>query len=580
MQSINCQQCKSSFTITSEDRQLLGMLAVPEPTFCPRCRSIRRAVFRNERSLYKRACDLCKKESIMMYPTKTPFPVYCKPCWWSDSWTAADFAREYDFSKPFFAQMHELMLAVPRPGVIHQGNIINSEYTNRVTDMRNCYLVFGTTNAEYSRYSTTINGSKECQDCYATIKSEKCYECTDSTNCYELAFSRDCTNCRNSWFLQNCVNCSNCFGCVNLRNKQYCIFNEQYSKEEYEKKIAGFNLHSAKSVETVRAQFAEFKKKFIVPALVTRRSVDSSGNWVEDCKNVTQSFNCQNVEDGRHCYNMFTAKTVMDYSQWGAASEKIYESVNCGMQLGNVHFGNECWIQLMDSEYVMNCHNSKNLFACIGIRNSEYRILNKQYSKEEYVQLVGKIKKQMDELPYTDAAGRVYKYGEFFPIELSPHAYNETGAQEFYPITKEEAIKNHFPWKEPESRKYAVTLQAKDLPDSIHDADDGLLKEVISCEHEGRCDHGCTTALRLIPEELAMYKTAGLPLPRLCHNCRYHLRIRERNPFALWPRSCQCPGSKIHEHGENACINKFETSYAPDRPEKVYCIQCYQQEVG
>ncbi len=570
MAPVSCQNCKKDFEITVKDRELLDILKVPDPTFCPRCRSIRRNVFRNERSLYKRACDSCKKESIMMYPAVTPFPVYCKPCWWSDSWNPKSFGREYDFSKPFFQQMLELRNDVPRPGVIHQGNIVNSEYTNRVTDMRNCYLVFGSTVSEYSRYSVGINGSKECQDCYATIKSEKCYATNDSTNCYGLAFCRDCTNCRDSWLLHNCQNVSNCFGCVNLRNRQYCIFNEQYTKEEYESKIKEFNLGSALAVSELRKKFCEFKKQFIVPALVTRRSVGSTGNWVEDCKNVTDSFNCQNIEDGRHCWSVFAAKNVMDYSQWGNASEMIYEAVNCGIQLGNVSFGNECWNQLTFSEYVMNCHSSKNLFGCIGLRNSQYGIFNKEYSKEEYEKLVEKIKKQMDELPYVDKGGRVYRYGEFFPIELSPHAYNETLSQEFYPISKDEATASHFPWRESEAKKYKITLPAGEIPDALSDVTDDILKQIIGCAHAGTCDDQCTTAFRIIPEELQMYRNANLPIPRLCPNCRHYSRLKERNPFKLWPRSCMKPG----------CENTFETSYSPDRPERVYCIPCYQQEVA
>ncbi|HEY4526141.1 MAG TPA: hypothetical protein VJL32_03550 [Candidatus Paceibacterota bacterium] len=34
-----------------------------------------------------------------------------------------------------------------------------------------------------------------------------------------------------------------------------------------------------------------------------------------------------------------------------------------------------------------------------------------------------------------------------------------------------------------------------------------------------------------------------------------------------------------HFHGENPCPTEFETSYAPDRPEIVYCEQCYNSEV-
>ena len=34
-----------------------------------------------------------------------------------------------------------------------------------------------------------------------------------------------------------------------------------------------------------------------------------------------------------------------------------------------------------------------------------------------------------------------------------------------------------------------------------------------------------------------------------------------------------------HSHHKGKCPNEFETSYAPDRPEIVYCEQCYQAEV-
>ena len=43
----------------------------------------------------------------------------------------------------------------------------------------------------------------------------------------------------------------------------------------------------------------------------------------------------------------------------------------------------------------------------------------------------------MNEMPYKDKKGNIYKYGEFFPAELSPFFYNETTAQEYFPLTKE-----------------------------------------------------------------------------------------------------------------------------------------------
>lgn len=61
-------------------------------------------------------------------------------------------------------------------------------------------------------------------------------------------------------------------------------------------------------------------------------------------------------------------------------------------------------------------------------------------------------------------------------------------------------------------------------------------------------------------------------------NCRHYQRLKLRNPFKLWNRGCICD-KENHFHGTEKCEVEFETSYAPDRPEIVYCEKCYQQEV-
>jgi len=592
MEKVTCQSCKHQFEITEKDREFLELLKVPDPTFCPECRMIRRLVFRNDRSLYKRKCDLCQKESVMQYPADAPFTVYCKSCWYGDGWDYKTYGRDYDFSKPFFTQLKELMSVVPRLGLIHQKTNINSDYTNRIADSKNCYLVFSSTAPEDCRYSAWVNFSKNCQDCYATIKSERCYDCIDSTNCYQLVSSSECVNCRDSLFLHNCQNVSNSFGCVNLRNKQYCFFNEQLTKEEYESKLAELNLKSAQEVAKLQEKFKEFKKQFIVPALVTRRSIDGTGNWLEDCKDATDSYNCQNNEHVRHCFSVFSGKDIMDHCQWAGGSERTYECSSVGFQCSDVHFAFECWTNLMDSEYVMGCMKSKDLFGCNGARDAQYCILNKQYSKEEYEQLTAKIKQHMNDIPYVDAAGRVYKYGEFFPTDLSPYAYNEALVQESFPISKEEAQAMRFPWRDELQRDYKITIPAEAVPDVSTEVGDEILKEVIGCAHAGTCKHQCTTAFRIVPEELQMYRSAQIPIPNLCPNCRHFERLAQRTPMKLWPRSCQCAGPESeggahknlsphpHHDASTHCPNTFETSYSPDRPEKVYCLDCYQAEVA
>ncbi len=180
-------------------------------------------------------------------------------------------------------------------------------------------------------------------------------------------------------------------------------------------------------------------------------------------------------------------------------------------------------------------------------------------------------------------------YGEYFPPEFSPFAYNETVAQDYLPTTKEKAEAEGFRWANTAEKSYAVTKRPEDLPDHIRDVPDSILKETIACAHENKCNEQCRAAFRIIPMELEFYRIMNLPLPRLCSNCRHSERLRDQNPMRFWHRKCVCAGEKseggiyinqsTHFHGSSPCPNEFETSYAPERAEIVYCEQCYQTEV-
>ncbi|MEK7482324.1 MAG: hypothetical protein AAB620_00835, partial [Patescibacteria group bacterium] len=110
-----CQNCKQDFIIEPADFDFYNKIKVPPPTFCPECRMQRRFIFRNERVLYKRECDLCDRAVISIYPLKTEFPVYCLSCWWSDKWDASAYFKKIDFTRPLLEQMIELRKIVPRP---------------------------------------------------------------------------------------------------------------------------------------------------------------------------------------------------------------------------------------------------------------------------------------------------------------------------------------------------------------------------------------------------------------------------------------------------------------------------------
>ncbi len=594
-QTKNCQNCKTQFTIEPDDFAFYEKIKVPPPTFCPECRLVRRLAWRNERALYKRKCNLCGQDKILMFPEGSPFTAYCRECWWSDKWDSSSYGKDVDFSKPFLIQFSELLRTVPRIGNLKQGNIVESDYTNRVSDLRNCYLLYGSNLNENCRYGSWMNDAKECMDGYNVQKSEQCYECVDCAGCYNLSFSQECASCSNSRFLFNCRNCESCFGCVNLRSKSYCIFNKQYSKEDYQKLTAKFDTGSALVLEGLKSKFAALRSRAVVPSIVTHHSSEISGNWIEGANNAKIAFNCSNVEDVKYAFSLIEAKDSMDYCHWGRGTEQVYESINVGRQCSKIMMCSECWDQNHDLQYCLNCHTSSYLFGCIGLRNKQYCILNKQYTKEEYEQLLPRLIRHIDIMPYRDAKGREYRHGEFFPPELSPFAYNETIAQEFFPTSKEAATAQGYSWKEPESKQYVPTLTAEGLPDHIREANDSITKEIIQCAHEGNCNEQCTTAFRVIPAELEIYRRLNVPLPRLCPNCRHYIRLKQRNPLRLRQGRCACAGAKAlpqqntgfeyrntvaHSHGAVPCPSKFETTYPIGGREIVYCEQCYQAEVA
>jgi hypothetical protein len=173
-------------------------------------------------------------------------------------------------------------------------------------------------------------------------------------------------------------------------------------------------------------------------------------------------------------------------------------------------------------------------------------------------------------MPYVNKKGLVYKYGEFFPTELSPIAYNQSFAYDFFPLTKGEVESQGFVWQEARNKEYNVSKLAHEIPDNIEDVDDNILKEVIKCAHAGECKHECAGVFKITNQELQFYKKLNIPLPQICQNCRHYARFEFRNPIKLWHRHCMKEG----------CTNEFETSYAPNRPEIVYCESCYNNEVA
>ncbi len=587
-----CQNCKQKFAIEPEDFDFYEKINVPPPTFCPDCRLQRRLVFRNELSLYKRKCDLCQKEIISMFRPDAPFTVYCPPCWYSDKWDPLSYGVDYDPSRPFLQQFYELMGRVPLNALNNfYDTLVNSDYTNFVSYLKNCYLLFNSDYNENCFYGVEIESSK---DCYNNLAINSCELSANDVNCQKCQrtfYSIDCEASHNVWFSKNLSGCSNCFGCVNLRNKQYCMFNEQLTKEEYEQRLSEFKTSSHAEVEKLIQQARKLWSQNPVKFIHGRFNTNVSGDYIYHSKDVRDTYIATEAQNCRYCLWLLVKpmKDCWDTTEYGDGMERVYDSVTIGNGATDVRFSFLCARNVLDVDYSFLCYGGSHMFGSVSLRKKEYCILNKEYSPEDYAKLKAQIINDTKERPYTDKKGRQYTYGEMFPIELSPFAYNETSAQQFFPLNEQETKEQGYIWLAPSTKDYKIDIKAPELPGTTEETPDDITQKTIGCLHEGKCQEQCTTAFRILPQELRFYKQFKLPMPRLCPNCRHYERLAQRNSLKLQHRVCQCSGktsengtynnTATHFHGSEKCPNEFETTYSLNSPEIVYCEECYQQEV-
>jgi len=544
---------------------------------CPLCRARRRLAFRNERVFYKRPCDKCKKAVISMYSPNKPYPVWCYECWFADDWDAAEYGQNYDQARPFLEQVREVYHRTPKVALIYVRSV-NSEYVNISADNKNCYMLVESSNNEGCTHCYWIQQCRDLVDVSFSHQTELSYECDDCYNGYRLLYSKGCHDCHNSYFLYDCRGCSDCVGCINLRNRQYHVFNQPFSRENYAKFVADARLDTASGVEALRKKFAEFiaaqPRKYAEIINAPR----SSGNYITDAKNCRNCFHSYDAEDsayGEHVWR--NAKDCMDVSTAGRNASVIYNSINTGIDVANHLCCAQGWSSTF-LEYSFNCFNSNHCIGSAGLRKKDYCILNKQYSREEFERMREGIVRGMREQG---------EWGEFFPPDMSPFGYNETVAQEQFPLTKETAVAAGFSWEDhPRGTFGKETIAWEKIQDSIDDV--GALdvpKEIFVCT-------ACKKNYRIISDEFAFYKNLRIPLPRLCPDCRHARRVAARGPNRLWHRQCACLSAEAlakvdayrntarHDHGEGPCSNEFETPYAPERPEIIYCETCYNAEVA
>ncbi len=510
-----CKQCSREFEITDDDlaffRKITPSFAgkafeIPPPQACPKCRMREKLAFRNENKFYKIKSKLSSKELISPYSPDCRYTIYSSSEWYSDDWNPLDFGAEFDFTKSFFEQFKELAHKVPIPHAAISNNE-DSEYISNASNNKSCYLISNSGSNENCMYGVTIWDSRDCMDCYRIFNCENCYEVLsgyDSMSCY---WSKDIENCSDSYFLRDCIGCKNCFACTNLNSKQYWAYNKESTKEEVERIINDFN-----NLETSERQLKEKEISDYIESQSSKKnhiksSENATGDYINHSKNITNCFFVDDSEGANNCSNLNKGRDVYETSFNGPPIEGSYHTVTCGLNSYGLISCYMVFNNVSNIFYSISClDNCKDCFGCVGLRQKQYCIFNKQYTKEEYEQKVGEIIEKMK------ADG---EWGEFFPLSFSPFGYNDTLAGVFFPLNRSEAEKIGANWQDDNYEKVFDGLfyqpkiisgydpsKSPNAKDNIND----LMNSVMQCQITKRL-------YKILSKELHFYIKNQIPLP-------------------------------------------------------------------
>lgn len=510
-----CKLCGGGFEISRSDYGYFEVHGVNLPKYCRLCSWKRKLCWENEYQIYKRKCDATGKAMISVYKESTPFPVYEKEYWTSGKWDLPKMS--YDKNRPFFEQYWELFEKVPRPSTNRVG-AENSEYAHLIFDSKSCYLTFQAFQAERLIGCYRAIRLKDSASCFFCIESELLCECVNCSRCYNLKFSEDCENCFDSAFLYDCKGCKNCFMSWNLRNREYCFMNEKYSKENYAKKIAEYDLSLLEGQKKARSEFENQRKRFIAKASHSINCENCFGDYLVGCKNCREIYFSDGCQDSKNILRGTEDVTSYDCAV-GGKTELCLNVMQPAWfyKCAFLQNGSHCHeVYLSES-----CDDCSYCVGCISLRRGKYCVLNTQYSEEQYRDLKEYI---FDELRRDES------FEEIFDPSKSPFDYGETIADLYFPRGKEGGE-----GEGEEALRFAMCL--------------GCVS--------------CGKPLQFSEAEKKFYEKMGLALPEDCFYCRI---LRLARPYSV----VQMSESKCANCGERIFVGKSERVY-----KRTLCEKCY-----
>ena len=402
----------------------------------------------------------------------------------------------------FFDKIKALFLTVGMPNLLSFYQNENCDYANITIHSKNIYLTFWSVWCENVMYSYLIkdNSSDVIASVMAWDNCSVVFESSAILRSHNIFYSRNIADSSDMRFCQNMQWCSECIHCSWLHNKTYCIDNIELSKEEYLIK---------------KNEFLSDKNKFY-----SRRQGWELANYGSN--NVTWSaiIKSNEVANWRFVYQVSWWRNIC-FAGSANGNQNVYDAIFFGSPSGDNVYAVAWWgsgIQNMycsthvnwwsDVYYCLFMENCSFCLWCVGLKNKEYCIFNKQYTKEERYAKVDEIFSEME---------REWTLWSFFPWSINPFYFNDTAAHLLEPsIGRDEVTWLWYLWRDEPIRvdipDWMETVKASELEqfewykDGTWMIDPLILKKVIIDPE--------WNSYRVVKLEYDFLVKHGLPLPR------------------------------------------------------------------
>jgi len=201
-------------------------------------------------SAFLQSCVGCKKSLMCVNLRHKELYVLNRPVSEQEYLQYREKLKSRQGLKEMQQKLAELTANQPRRWM---SGILNDEVSgDYLNECRHTYNSFDSTGIDHGAYlAQCFKPGRDFLDCDGCGEGELLFESQQSgLRGYNLRVTQQCIEAvRDLTYCDICLNSSNCFGCVGLRRAEFCIFNRQYSKNDYELLTAKIINHMQASNE-------------------------------------------------------------------------------------------------------------------------------------------------------------------------------------------------------------------------------------------------------------------------------------------------------------------------------------------